>query len=39
VLADVRVWADALTPAEVLAHIGSPFADEITPPEELKHAA
>jgi transposase len=38
-LADARVWADALTPTEVLAHIGSPFADEITPPEELKHAA
>ena len=38
-LNDATVWADALTPAAVLAHIGSPFADEITPPEELKHAA
>jgi hypothetical protein len=38
-LNDATVWAEALTPAEVLAHIGSPFADEITPPEELKHAA
>jgi hypothetical protein len=38
-LDDATVWADALTPAEVLAHLGSPFADETTPPEELKHAA
>ena len=38
-LADARVWADALTPAEVLAHIGSPFAAVTTSPEELKHAA
>jgi transposase len=38
-LADARVWADALTPTEVLTPIGSPFADEITPPEELQHAA
>jgi transposase len=38
-LGDATVWADALTPAEVLAHIGSPFADEPASPEELRHAA
>jgi hypothetical protein len=38
-LSDATVWADALTPAEVLAHIGSPFADEPESPEELQHAA
>ena len=38
-LSDATVWADALTPAEVLAHIGSPFADEPVPSEELTHAA
>jgi hypothetical protein len=38
-LNDATVWAEALTPAEVLAHIGSPFADEPASPEELKHAA
>jgi DDE superfamily endonuclease len=38
-LSDATVWADALTPAEVLAHIGSPFADEPQSPEELQHAA
>jgi transposase len=38
-LGDATVWADALTPAEVLAHIGSPFADGPASPEELKHAA
>jgi hypothetical protein len=36
---DASVWAGALTPAEVLAHIGSPFADQTTSPEELNHAA
>jgi transposase len=38
-LDDATVWADALPPAAVLAAIGSPFADETTAPEELKHAA
>jgi hypothetical protein len=38
-LHDARVWADALTPAEVLAHIGSPFADDPESPEGLRHAA
>jgi hypothetical protein len=38
-LNDATVWADALPPAEVLAHIGSPFADEPASPEELHHAA
>jgi transposase len=38
-LNDATVWADALTPAAVLAHIGSPFADEPTCLEGLKHAA
>jgi len=38
-LDDATVWADALTPTEVLAHIGSPFADEPASPEELRHAA
>ena len=38
-LNDATVWADALTPAAVLAHIGSPFADEPASPEERKHAA
>jgi hypothetical protein len=38
-LNDARVWADALTPAEVLAHIGSPIAGDPESPEELKHAA
>lgn len=38
-LSDASVWADALTPAEVLAHIGSPFGDEFPSPQELKHAA
>ena len=38
-LNDATVWADALTPAEVLAHIGSPFAHEPASPQELKHAA
>jgi hypothetical protein len=38
-LSDATVWADALTPAEVRAHIGSPFADEPEAPEELQHAA
>ena len=38
-LGDATVWADALTPAEVLAHIGSPCADEPESPEALKHAA
>ena len=38
-LADASVWADALTPTEVLAHIGSPCADAPMSPEELKHAA
>jgi hypothetical protein len=38
-LSDATGWADALTPAEVLAHIGSPFADEPAFPEELQHAA
>jgi hypothetical protein len=38
-LADASVWADALTPPAVLAHIGSPCADAPMSPEELKHAA
>jgi transposase len=38
-LNDATVWADALTPAAVLAHIGSPFADEPASPQELTHAA
>jgi transposase len=38
-LDDATVWADGLPPAAVLAAIGSPFADETTPPEALKHAA
>jgi DDE superfamily endonuclease len=38
-LGDACVWADALTPAEVLAHIGSPFAEAPVSPEVLKHAA
>jgi DDE superfamily endonuclease len=38
-LRDATVWAQALTPAEVLAHIGSPFADALESPEELQHAA
>ena len=38
-LDDATVWADALTPAEVLAHIGSPFADETQSLEDLQHAA
>ena len=38
-LNDATVWAAALTPAAVLAHIGSPFADEPASPEERKHAA
>jgi hypothetical protein len=39
VLTDATVWADALTPAAVLAPIGSPFADEPASPEERKQAA
>jgi hypothetical protein len=38
-LNDATVWADTLTPSEVLAHIGSPFADDPESPEELKRAA
>jgi hypothetical protein len=38
-LSDATVWADALTPAAVLAHIGSPFADEPVSSEELTYAA
>jgi hypothetical protein len=38
-LNDATVWAEALTPAAVLAHIGSPFADEPASPEGLTHAA
>jgi transposase len=38
-LDDATVWADGLPPAVVLAAIGSPFAAETTPPQELKHAA
>jgi hypothetical protein len=38
-LEDATVWADALPPGAVLAAIGSPFADETTSPQELKHAA
>ncbi len=36
---DATVWADGLPPAAVLAAIGSPFAAETTPSQELKHAA
>lgn len=38
-LDDATVWADGLLPTAVLAAIGSPFADDISPPQELKHAA
>ena len=38
-LEDAQVWADALTPAEVLRHIGSPFALEPSTPEDLSNAA
>jgi transposase len=38
-LDDATVWAEGLPPAAVLTAIGSPFADETTPPAELKHAA
>mgnify|MGYP001271789024 CR=1 FL=1 len=38
-LDDAQVWADALTPAEVLQHIGSPFALEPSSPEDLPYAA
>jgi hypothetical protein len=38
-LTDATVWAEALTPAAVLAHIGRPFADEPASPQERKQAA
>jgi hypothetical protein len=38
-LNDATVWADALAPAAVLAHVGSPFAHEPPSPQALKHAA
>jgi hypothetical protein len=36
---EATVWAAALLPAAVLTASGRPFADETTPPEEVKHAA
>lgn len=38
-LDDATVWAEALTPAEVLQHIGSPFALQPSPVEDLPYAA
>jgi hypothetical protein len=40
-LADAQAWARSITPAEVLAQIGSPFAPDQPPivSEELDHAA
>ena len=38
-LDDATVWAEGLPPAAVLTAIGSPFADETTPPQDLEHAA
>jgi DDE superfamily endonuclease len=38
-LADASDWATALTPREVLQHLGSPFADPDRPPEEEFDAA
>lgn len=38
-LADADRWARDLTPAQVLAQIGSPFAPMDTPAEDLDHAA
>jgi len=38
-LDDATVWADALTPAEARAHIGSPGGTVFQAPMELLHAA
>jgi DDE superfamily endonuclease len=38
-LADADAWARDLTPAEVLRQIGSPFAPDDEPAQELPHAA
>src|SRR5215218_1288427 len=40
-LADAQRWAHTITPAQVLSHIGSPFAPDQHPPvgEVLNHAA
>ena len=38
-LDDATVWAEGLPMAASTAAIGSPFADEISPPQELTHAA
>ena len=38
-LDDATVWAEALTPAEILQHLGSPFALQPYAPEDLPHAA
>ena len=38
-LADAQEWARAVTPAEVLRQIGSPFAPDDQPAQELTHAA
>lgn len=38
-LADATVWAEALTPAETLQHIGSPCAPEPEPPLDVPCAA
>ena len=38
-LADANAWARDVTPAEVLRQIGSPFAPDDEPAQELTHAA
>jgi hypothetical protein len=38
-LDDATVWVEALTPADVLQHIGSPFALQPSSPEDLPYAA
>jgi len=38
-LDDATVWAEGLPAAAALAAIGSPFAEQTTPPQELEHAA
>ncbi len=38
-LADAEAWARDITPADVLSQIGSPFAPDDQPAQELTHAA